>query len=53
MKNKCIVIFLSGVVTTAAYGFFSDWTKMPMSMMNNMSQPQAQQVPIVCDCRCN
>ena len=52
MKNKCILIFITGMVTTAAYGFFADWTQMPMQMMQGMTQPQVTQ-PLVCDCNCN
>jgi len=52
--SKCALLyFVVGVtVTTASYAFFADWTKVPMQMMNQMSQPQAQK-PVVCDCRCN
>ena len=51
--SKCALLyFVAGVtVTTASYAFFADWTKMPMQMMNGMSQPQPQ--PLVCDCKCN
>ena len=54
--SKCALLyFVVGVtVTTASYAFFSDWTQMPMQMMQGMSQPQSQvQQPVVCACDCN
>ena len=53
MKKCAVVYLIIGVlISTASYAFFADWTKMPMQMMNDMTQPQAQQ-PVVCDCRCH
>jgi hypothetical protein len=58
--SKCALLyFVVGVfVTTASYAFFSEWTQMPMQMMQGMTQPQTQpqtqaQQPIVCACDCN
>jgi len=53
MNKRATFYFLVGVFITplSTYAFFADWTKMPMQMMNGMTQPQAQQ-PVVCDCRC-
>jgi len=52
--SKCALLyFVIGVtLTTASYAFFADWAQMPMNMMQ-MTQPQQQASPLVCDCRCN
>ena len=54
--SKCALLyFVIGVtLTTASYAFFSEWTQMPMQMMQGMTQPQSQvQQPVVCACDCN
>jgi len=52
--SKCALLyFVIGVtLTTVSYAFFAEWTQMPMQIMSEMTQPQAQK-PVVCDCRCN
>tara|TARA_R110002126_G_C10052339_1_gene460479 strand:- start:133 stop:294 length:162 start_codon:yes stop_codon:yes gene_type:complete len=53
MSKRALMYFVIGVtLTTASYAFFADWAKMPMNMMQ-MTQPQQQASPLVCDCRCN
>lgn len=51
MNKSALLYFAVGVsLTTASYAFFSDWTQMPMNIMQGMTQAQPQ--PLVCDCRC-
>jgi hypothetical protein len=52
IKSTVIYIVTGVLISTASYAFFADWAKMPMNMMQ-MSQPQPQASPLVCDCRCN